>query len=253
LLAAAQRLQATDEIRFLIVGGGSGLEALRVAARERGLSNLLFAAYQSEATLADTLAAADVHLVCLRPELEGLVVPSKLYGILAAGRPALFWGDPDGEVARELRRTAAGLSVAAGDGAALAAAIEGLRTDPAQCAAMSRAARAAYLERYTRELAAARWLEVLGPVAGDRDFASRSAKARPGTCWLSRRRILRRRPRARPPARGGGIPSHGSATPAILADSADRGAAPHGGVNAIRRSDDATARATNATHVPTPV
>jgi len=167
LLTAARLLQPVDEVRFLIVGGGAGMEALRLAAQELALSSIRFVSYQPAAELADTLAAADVHLVCLRPELEGLIVPSKLYGILAAGRPAVFWGDRDGEIARELRRTGAGLSVASGDGAALAAAIESLRSDPVRRAAISRAARTAYVERYTREMAVARWQELLAAAGAD--------------------------------------------------------------------------------------
>ena len=49
------------------------------------------------------MAAADVHLVSLLPQIEGLIVPSKFYGILAAGRPAIFIGDAEGEIAREIR------------------------------------------------------------------------------------------------------------------------------------------------------
>ncbi len=67
----------------------------------------------------DSLAAADVHLACLLPQLEGLIVPSKFYGILAAGRPTIFIGDTDGDLGRIIRATQCGASVAVGDADAL--------------------------------------------------------------------------------------------------------------------------------------
>ena len=45
-----------------------------------------------------SLNVPDVHLISLLPAMESLIVPSKCYGILAAGRPVLFIGDPEGEI-----------------------------------------------------------------------------------------------------------------------------------------------------------
>ena len=56
-------------------------------------TSVRFEPYQPRERLAESLSVADVHLVSLRPELEGLIVPSKFYGIAAAGRPAIFIGD----------------------------------------------------------------------------------------------------------------------------------------------------------------
>ena len=55
--------------------------------------------YQPYDRLAESLRASDVHLVTLLKRLEGLMVPSKFYAIVAAGRPVLFVGDQDGEIA----------------------------------------------------------------------------------------------------------------------------------------------------------
>jgi colanic acid biosynthesis glycosyl transferase WcaI len=161
LLGAAAALHDDASVAFLMIGAGAGMAALASAAERRGLHNLLFRPYQPAERLADALAAGDVHLVSLRPELEGLIVPSKLYGIYAAGRPVLFVGDPEGEVALELARAGSGLSVACGDAAGLVAAICRLRDDPIDRARRGMAARDAFLERYTREHAADRWRAVL--------------------------------------------------------------------------------------------
>lgn len=68
--------------------------------------------------------------------MEGLIVPSKLYGVLAAGRASVFIGDPDGEVAAVLTSSGSGLVVAQGDGTGLARLIEELGRDPVRIAEM---------------------------------------------------------------------------------------------------------------------
>jgi hypothetical protein len=87
-------------LAFLFIGAGSGYRPLRAAVAARRLENVVFRPYQERAQLPLSLTAPDAHLVTLRPEWEGLVMPSKLYGVLAAGRPVLFIGDPAGDVAR---------------------------------------------------------------------------------------------------------------------------------------------------------
>ena len=58
-----------------------------------------------------TLSIPDIHLVSLKKMLEGLIVPSKLYGILAVGRPVIFLGDRNGEVAKIIRRFNCGVAL----------------------------------------------------------------------------------------------------------------------------------------------
>ena len=87
---------------WLFIGGGALYEEFAVQTARRHLTSVVFKPYQSRELLSQSLSAADVHLVSLRPELEGLIVPSKFYGITAVGRPTLFIGDRDGEIARLL-------------------------------------------------------------------------------------------------------------------------------------------------------
>ena len=70
--------------------------------------NALFKPYQPRAMLAQSLGVADVHFVSLRPALEGLVVPSKFYGITAVGRPAILIGDKEGEIGKTIGTAACG-------------------------------------------------------------------------------------------------------------------------------------------------
>ena len=91
--------------------------------------------------LSDSFAAADVFLVPLLPGLEGYIVPSKLYGILAAGRPFIAATDPTCEAAALGARHECGLWARPENAEALASAILALRSNPALAAAMGHRAR----------------------------------------------------------------------------------------------------------------
>jgi glycosyltransferase involved in cell wall biosynthesis len=162
LLEAASILRDAPEIVFLMVGGGAGMLRLRAEAERLGLANLRFLPYQPRELLADALAAGDVHVASLRSELEGLIFPSKVYGILAVGRPALFIGDPQGGVAELFSELGCGIAIRAGDGARLAQEILALRAEPQRCADMGRRARSGFLLRFTRERACREWRLLLG-------------------------------------------------------------------------------------------
>lgn len=165
LLAAAQTLRDDSGTVFLLTGGGVKMRWLERQARHHGLTQLQFQPYQRRAQLADTLAAGDVHLVMLLPQLEGLVVPSKFYGILAAGRPLVFVGDPDGEIARLVLAHRIGLSVACGDGAGLARALHALRDAPEERDRMGARARQVFEQHYTLRASVNRWHTLLRQVA----------------------------------------------------------------------------------------
>ncbi|MHB8813640.1 MAG: glycosyltransferase family 4 protein [Steroidobacteraceae bacterium] len=172
ILEAACALDHDADILFLMVGGGAGMRSLEAQAQARSLTNFRFAPHQPREALSDSLAAGNVHLVSLRPELEGLVVPSKLYGILAAGRPVVFIGDPDGELAHIVATMEVGVSVRSGDSTGLCQALRELRDDEARRVRMGMRARELFEERYTLSAAVTRWLEVLGVAGGERFRAS---------------------------------------------------------------------------------
>jgi glycosyltransferase involved in cell wall biosynthesis len=94
-----------------------------------------------------------------------LVVPSKIYGILAAGRPAIFIGDTGGDLAGMIRRHDCGVAVAVGDKQGLATELRALKDDPARRQRMGRNARQLALSRYAGEQALADWLDLLGIIA----------------------------------------------------------------------------------------
>ena len=94
---------------WLFIGGGIGIVA--VASAARGADNVIFKPYQSRENLSESLSVADAHLISLDPGCEGLIVPSKYYGVAAVARPVLYLGDADGAVAREIKVEGKGVTL----------------------------------------------------------------------------------------------------------------------------------------------
>ena len=105
-----------------------------------------------------------MHWISLKPALEGLIVPSKFYGIAAAGRPMIAITARDGEIARLVREHSCGLVIEPGQADTLAAALVQLSTDAPSLAAMGVRARAMLDARFTRRHAFDRWSDVLDRV-----------------------------------------------------------------------------------------
>jgi glycosyltransferase involved in cell wall biosynthesis len=166
ILRAASLLRNDPGVVFLLIGGGSGMREIEAGAREEGLGNLRFLPYRPREELSDSLAAADVHLVTLLPDAEGWVVPSKLYGVMAVGRPTVFVGAPTGDVARILNSADCGVTVPCGDADRLVAELMRLKNDPALRARLGANAGRAYRQNYTFDAAAERWVDLLQRVGG---------------------------------------------------------------------------------------
>lgn len=157
VLDAARRLRNHKSIKFLFVGGGHLRREVELQREAHNLTNLIFKPYQPRQALARSLSLPDVHWISLRPEMEGLIVPSKLYGITAVGRGVIMIGDDEGEIGRLIKRHGFGVSVATGAGVALADLVLQLSNDRAKCQKMAAKARH-FTEHYgSRQLAFAQW------------------------------------------------------------------------------------------------
>lgn len=162
VLAAAERLRDDARYVFLMIGGGKRFAELEADVNRRRLDrSFRFMPYQDRATLPYSLNVPDAHWLSLDPDLEGLIVPSKIYGIAAAGKPVIFVGDTDGEVARLIRQHDCGLAVAPGDAATLSATLQRWSAAPATVAAMGARARAMLDAQFTRQREIGRWRELL--------------------------------------------------------------------------------------------
>lgn len=149
VLDAADRLQGSHpDIRFVFVGDGPRRADLEAQVARRGLDTVRFLPFQPFETLSHSLSAADLHLVTMEAEAEGLVVPSKIYGALAAGRPVAFLGPPGSEAARLLGDARCGTVLPDVSGASLAEAIARWHASDDERTAAGRRARAAVADRF---------------------------------------------------------------------------------------------------------
>jgi glycosyltransferase involved in cell wall biosynthesis len=161
ILEAATSLGHETGWLFLFVGGGANMNLLQAGAIRSNLSNMRFLPYQPRELLADCLSAANVHVTCLLPAMEGLVVPSKFYGILAAGRPVIIIGDPDGEQARVVGAERCGVIIEQGDSKAFVDELRRMRADPEWMRGAGHRARELFERRYTLQRAAVQWSRLL--------------------------------------------------------------------------------------------
>lgn len=160
-LLAAEAAPEAALIDFLFIGGGALRERLAAAA----LPNLAVRPYQPREVLPQSLAVADLHWLSLQPALEGLIVPSKFYGTAASGRPLLFVGDPDGEIARLIHHYGCGWTFRVGESQAVAALLRELARDRTPLVERGANARRMVRDNFTREGAIAAWDELLRTVA----------------------------------------------------------------------------------------
>lgn len=154
-----RRTAGLPNVAWLFIGGGAGLASVRAVADEVG-SAVRFLPYQPRDALSQSLSAADLHLVSLDPGCEGLIVPSKLYGIMAAGRAVLSLGDTDGVVAREVRRAGIGIALDVRSPDTWLPALAEATSFPV-IDAMGARARVRFDEAYRPEVSLAAWLSVL--------------------------------------------------------------------------------------------
>ncbi|MEY2452951.1 MAG: colanic acid biosynthesis glycosyl transferase WcaI [Acidimicrobiaceae bacterium] len=158
VLDAAAALADDPDLVFVINGGGAARADLERKAA--GARNVRFVDMQPKDRLPDVLAAADVHVVPLRRGLARSSVPSKMYSILAAGRPIVASVDPGTEVAEVVERASAGVAVPPDDPEAFTKALARVVAEPEEMERMGRNGRA-FVERWASPAAIAEHYEAL--------------------------------------------------------------------------------------------
>ncbi len=164
LVEAMEQVKADPRLHFQFVGGGRRRPWLEAEVQRRGLTGCSFHDYVSEAELNDSLNAADVCLVTVASGFEGLLVPSKIYGVMAVGKPVLYYGAPEGDVPALVKQHELGWVIRQGDSAGLAEALREAAGDPQLRARLGANARRAFETFYDRPLATARYLRVFESV-----------------------------------------------------------------------------------------
>ncbi|MGO8792336.1 MAG: glycosyltransferase family 4 protein [Terriglobia bacterium] len=151
-----------DDAGFVFVGEGA--QRAQVEAAARGNSKVKFQPFRPAEQVPYVLAAGDLHLVTIKRGLEGVVVPSKLYSILAAGKPILALAPEGSDVARVVMRAGCGVVVDPDDPAALAAVVQELSHDRERVAKMGNLAFQAAGE-FARDKELQRFRQIIEDVA----------------------------------------------------------------------------------------
>jgi colanic acid biosynthesis glycosyl transferase WcaI len=167
LVRAATFLRDLEQLQILVIGFGARHgELTRLAQRLEVTRTVRFLDYQPREALPLSLATGDLHYVGLARGLSGFVVPSRLYGILAAGRPVLVSADADSETARLVETVGCGWVVAPGRPELVAGIIRDAVEHPKTLAGLGGKGRAWVEESADREVAFASYRRVVGEMVG---------------------------------------------------------------------------------------
>lgn len=159
--AAMERLKDDSRFRFVFAGGGRRRPALERFCRKAGIGNAAFTGYAASAQLSSHLAACHIGLVTQTTASLGAVVPSKVYALMAAGRPILYIGPRKSTAAGILEKFHCGWQVDPGDSGSVIQLLDMLAMHPEVVARAGARARAAFEARYDRPAALRRILDVL--------------------------------------------------------------------------------------------
>ena len=165
VLEAAKRLEGEASVLFAFVGGGPRRAEVESEVKRRGLANVEFHPYVERADLGMSLTAGDLHLVTLRPRMPGLLVPSKIYGIMAAGRPTLYVGPSEGEIHDILAAGGCGALVEPGDVEGLVEAVRSYVRDEQRRRNEGQRSRSLFEERFTARDSVTRLVRLLEEAA----------------------------------------------------------------------------------------
>ncbi|MFB2969207.1 glycosyltransferase family 4 protein [Aerosakkonema sp. BLCC-F183] len=160
IVEVAELLQ-NEPIQFVFIGDGAKRQACEDRISELGLTNCLFLPYQHKENLPYSLTACDLSLVTVSPGMEGLVAPSKLYGILAAGRPVGVICEERSYLRQLVEEAKCGASFRNNDAIGLANFIRRLVSDSQLADRMGKAGRSYLKSNFTLDIIAQKYSEVL--------------------------------------------------------------------------------------------
>ena len=169
LVRAATFLRDLQDLRIVIVGFGARYaDTVALAKRLEVEESVRFLPYQSRAVLSESLSSADLHFVGLAKGLSGFVVPSRLYGILAAGRPVIVGADAESETARLVSEVGCGIVLPPGRPELVAQAIREAHDGLHDLEAMGAKGRMYVELEADRSVAIGRYRDLIGQLAGTR-------------------------------------------------------------------------------------
>ena len=161
IVRAADKLRNYEEILFLFIGDGGELNKLKEMVKENNLTNVKFLPYQPKEYLPYSLTSSDISIVALERGIEGLAVPSKIYGILASRRAVLGLVGENSEVADIIENAECGFRVDQGDVNGLVEKIKYIYKNPEILRNMGKNSREYFEEHFTRRQMTRKYYKIL--------------------------------------------------------------------------------------------
>ena len=163
IISAAEDIQnkGYKDIVFVFIGEGIKKEYIRKKTEEKGLDNILFFPYQPRDRLNYSLGLANISLVTLEEGFEGMVVPSKIYGILASGRPVIGVAGGESELTEIIRKGKCGRFVKIGDYMTLSRVIIKYYKNPQKCIKEGMSGRKYFEKNFDRKIATKKYIKVI--------------------------------------------------------------------------------------------
>ena len=171
VLEAAKLLADRGDIEILLVGDGATRGSLEIRANELELKNVRFLPYQPRDQLAQSLSAADLHLISMHPQVHRCMMPSKFYGILASGTPVLAITSRESQLAQLIEENAVGFTTTPNDSRELAEKLRWCADHRDDLVEMGKRARMMAVQNYDRAHQTSRFAHLLGDVISGFDNA----------------------------------------------------------------------------------
>ncbi len=159
-LARSLNNDCSSNIAMCFAGRGQRMDELKSLVTE-GDTNIRFAGFANESQLEKRLAAADLHLVSLREEWTGTVVPSKFFGALAAGRAVLFSGSPHSCIAQWIEKYKLGWVLTDQNNDQVAESLMRLAAHPAELQGLRDRCHDVYHRHFSKSVQLERWNELV--------------------------------------------------------------------------------------------
>ncbi|MEP6757311.1 MAG: glycosyltransferase family 4 protein [Chthonomonadales bacterium] len=147
VMAAAEKLSSDTRFKFLFIGSGAKKKFVEEKSKE--LPNVTVLGYRPRAELQTSLNACDVSIITFVPGMAGVSVPSRMYNVMATGKPIIAVADPHSELALVVKEENIGWLVPPNNTEALIAALKDAASDPDRLVEMGKRSRKVIEEKYT--------------------------------------------------------------------------------------------------------
>jgi colanic acid biosynthesis glycosyl transferase WcaI len=180
VINAAEKLKHRNDIQFLLIGDGASKPRLEALVRERSIGNVRFLGYQPKERLAESLSAADLHLITMHPNVLSYLMPSKLYGILASGTASIATAPSHTELAEIIEQHRVGFVTRPDDADQLAERIAWAADHRGALEQMGERAFQLAQTEFDRPIATGRFAAILGQLVRGKKRREREGSRREG-------------------------------------------------------------------------